>query len=304
MVIRCRLQERGEPTGVTRLCDSVVVDGLRVGDELPAVGQDAVLGRWPADLECNAFEQLAVAVGERPTWQTLAAKPAVAQRLGERARPQPLDREILRHLRHLQQVCQTPRMHLRVEEERLPVGRARRTPMRAVADLVAHPENWEHRSLRSISPSRVLARQVEDDFDLYENRVAARLVDHLLTYLAQRLEELNRIGAILNISRDHGEHMRATSPWRARRIGQLWSTTLEDNTADELRETLGALDRAQRSLQQLLDSQLYRNVPRRHSVAVSLNPTNILINDQHYRKVALLWRVWAQFGHRRPETQL
>jgi hypothetical protein len=37
-------------------------------------------------------------------------------------------------------------------------------------------------------------------------------------------------------------------------------------------------------------------------VALSLKPTNILVNDPHYRKVAALWRSWVKFGHKRQET--
>ncbi len=179
-------------------------DARQPGDS--CVGPDAAsdLGRWPSELESDAAARLAQTVGDGPSWETQAATPAVAQRLAERARPQPLDLEIARHLQHLQHVCHHPRLHLRVEEERLPVSRARRSPVRAVADLVSHPGDWEHRTLRSIQPSRVLARQIEDEWNLYENRVATRLVDHLLAYLAKRLEELRRIREILDTSRDYG----------------------------------------------------------------------------------------------------
>ncbi|HMV69927.1 MAG TPA: hypothetical protein PKA64_24010, partial [Myxococcota bacterium] len=55
-------------------------------------------------------------------------------------------------------------------------------------------------------------------------------------------------------------------------------------------------------LQTLLDAPLYQRVPRRQTVALSLKPTNILVNDPHYRKVAALWRSWVKFGHKRQET--
>ncbi len=286
------------------LCDAWLADGQRFGDELSGLDGDAVLGRWPKELETDAVVRLAQAVGEEPSWDAFATQPPVAQKLAERARPQPLDLEILRHFQHLQQVSHRPRLHLRVEEERLPVSRARRFPVRAVADLVSHPGDWEHRTLRSIQPSRVLARQIEDEWNLYENRVAVRLIDHLLAYLAKRLEELRKIKEILDASRDYSEEMRRTSFLRARRVSELWSSTLESKTEQELSLTLRRLDHAQRDLQVLLDAPLYRNVPRRQAVPLSLKPTNILVNDPHYRKVAALWRAWVKYGHRRQETNL
>ncbi len=284
------------------LCDAWLADGKRFGHDPVGMDPEQVLGRWPAELETDAFVRLAQAVGEDPTWDAHAQTPPVAQQLDERARPLPLDLAIMRHLQHLQHVCHRPRLHLRVEEERLPVSRARRVPVRAVAELVSHPGDWEHRTLRSIQPSRVLARQIEDEWNLYENRVAARLVDHLLGYLAKRLEELRKIQAMLDDSRNHSDEIRRTSFRRARRIAELWSNTLESKTEEELIRTTKRLELAQRDLQTLLNTPLYQRVPRRQTVAVSLKPTNILVNDPHYRKVAALWRCWVKFGHKRQET--
>jgi len=83
----------------------------------------------------------------------------------------------------------------------------------------------------------------------------------------------------------------------------LWSDTLESKTEDELSQTMQRLELAQRDLQTLLNASLYRQVPRKRTVAPSLKPTNILVNDPHYRKVAALWRAWVRYGHKRQETQ-
>ena len=297
-----RIDGKGRSLPTPAFCDAWLADGLRFGDEHVCLEPDRVLGRWPAELETDAVVRLAQAAGDEPTWEAHAQTPPVVQKLADRARPLPLDLEIGRHLQHLQHVCHRPRLHLRVEEERLPVSRARRVPVRAVAELVSHPGDWEHRTLRSIQPSRVLARQIEDEWNLYENRVAVRLVDHLLAYLAKRLEELRKIKEILDASRDYSDEVRRTSFRRARRISELWSNTLESKTEEELTRTMKRLELAQRDLQTLLDAPLYQRVPRRQTVALSLQPTNILVNDPHYRKVAALWRSWVKFGHKRQET--
>lgn len=289
--------------GGSVLCDFLLAGGLRCGDEPPGPNGIAMLGRWPDELETHAVVGVMEAVGEDPIWDRYASTPPVAQKLAERASPLPLDLAIIQTLQHLQHVCQRPRLHLRVEEERMPVSRARRTPVRAVAELVSHPGDWEHRTLRSIQPSRVLARQSEDEWNLYENRVAARLVDHLLSYTARRLEELRRIKEILDATRDHGEEIRQTSFRRANRIAALWSDTLESKAQEDLLQFATRLELVQRDLQALLASPLYQKVPARHSVAIALKPTNILVNDPHYRKVAALWRAWVKHGHRQPETR-
>jgi hypothetical protein len=278
-----------------------MADDRRFGDEGPALADGAMLGRWPDELETEAVTSLAATLGDH-AWDDLASAPAVVQGIADRARLQPLDRELLRELPHLQHVCHRPRLHLRVDEERVPVSRARRTPVRAVADLVSHPGDWEHRTLRSIQPSRVLARLIEDEWNLYENRVAVRLVDHLLAYVARRLVELLKVERSLRAHKENVDEGK-TSFWRARRIMTLWAGALDSKIEDDLRATRQQLEHARRELQALLDAPLYQQVPRRVSVALSLQPTNILVNDPHYRKVAALWRAWVKLGHRRQETQ-
>lgn len=284
------------------VCDVWTADGRRFGDELPGLADDAVLGRWPDVLETEAATSLATTLGDHASWEELALAPAVVQGIAERTRLQPLDRELLRYLPHLQHVCHRPRLHLRVDEERVPVSRARRTPVRAVADLVSHPGDWEHRTLRSIQPSRVLARLIDDEWNLYENRVAVRLVDHLLAYVARRLEELSKVEGSLRARKENVDKCK-TSFWRVGRIMELWADVLDSKIEDDLRATRQSLELAQRDLQALLDAPLYQRVPRRASVALSLRPTNILVNDAHYRKVAALWRAWVKLGHKRQETQ-
>lgn len=299
---RSRLDGKTRAVPSIVLCDAWIADGERFGDEFSGFESDRFLGKWPGELETDAVVRLAQIAGVRANWGAYASTPPVAQKLAERARPLPLDLELLRQLQHLQHVCHRPRLHLRIEEERLPVSRARRTPVRAVADLVSHPGDWEHRTLRSIQPSRVLARQIEDEWNLYENRVAVRLVDHLLAYLARRLEELRKIKEVLDASRDYSAEIQRTSFRRAHRIAELWSNTLESKTEEELDRTLKRLEVAHRATQALLDAPLYLRVPRKQTVALSLKPTNILVNDPLYRKVAVLWRSWVRFGHKRQET--
>ncbi|MBL9107506.1 MAG: hypothetical protein JNL82_41855 [Myxococcales bacterium] len=148
----------------------------------------------------------------------------------------------------------------------------------------------------------MLARLIEDEWNLYENRVAVRLVDHLLAYVARRLAELNKVERSLHARKEHIDVVK-TSFWRADRITTLWARALDSKIEDDLRATRQQLEHARRDLQALLDAPLYQQVPRRATVALSLRPTNILINDPHYRKVAALWRAWVKLGHKRQETR-
>ncbi|MBK9754553.1 MAG: hypothetical protein IPO88_13805, partial [Nannocystis sp.] len=124
----------------------------------------------------------------------------------------------------------------------------------------------------------------------------------ILAYVARRLAELHKVERSLRAHKENVDEGK-TSFWRARRIMTLWAGALDSKIEDDLRATRQQLEHARRDLQALLDAPLYQQVPRRVSVALSLQPTNILVNDPHYRKVAALWRAWVKLGHRRQETQ-
>jgi hypothetical protein len=257
----------------------------------------AFLGRSPEALETTAIRQVVVTLCNGAPWSRwLEAIPLVAH-LDQRVHLHPLEKEALTHLPHLQHICHRPRLHLRVEEERVQVARARRIPARAAATLVAHPEDWEHRTLRSILPTKVLSVQVEDEWNLYENRVAVRLVDHLLSWTGKRLDELRRIAAMAHDGRGFDDET-SGSRFRGKRLYTLWGKFCTDDALTrELERTLKTLEHLQEALQALLASPLYREIPRGTFVPAALIPTNILANDPHYRKVAVLWRAWARYGH-------
>jgi hypothetical protein len=271
---------------VTRL----VPGGVEGLEELP------FLGHWPEAIDLHALERLATPLLDGAPWTTWVETLPLVPQIGEKAQLHPLEKEALKQLAHLQYVCHRPRLHLRVEEERLPVSRARRVPARAAAALVSHPGDWEHRTLRGIRPAKILATQVEDEWNLYENRVAVRLVDNLLGWVGRRRDELSRLKSMAEEGSDFHDEARG-SRWRGGRLYALWGSYFSDNVLmRELLRTLQLVERLERDLQALLDSPLYRKIPRNMSVPDVLRPTNILVSDPHYRKVAALWRAWGRHG--------
>ena len=74
-------------------------------------------------------------------------------------------------------------------------------PAAAASYLAAHTEDWDRPLLRGILPKRILAEIRQDQIDIYENRVAARLLDNLGGYLNRRIQRLRRISEISEIQR-------------------------------------------------------------------------------------------------------
>jgi hypothetical protein len=222
--------------------------------------------------------------------------------ISEQVQLLPFERLVQVHFGSLKTVCWKPRAHLHVEVERAPVSKARRVPASAASYLAAHTEDWDRPLLRGILAKRILAEVRQDQLDTYENRVAARLLDGIGAHLDDRIQKLRDLLKMFKDKEDYSSSIGGTYQ-RRRRMSQLWGESID---ANEGRRKAGValkeLEALRYRLMGLLGSPLYEEVPRRAHVAATLKATNVLANDQHYRRVAELWREWARTGAGRTQS--
>lgn len=228
-------------------------------------------------------------------WVRWCSVSPVSSHASEQIARQELEQEFERLLAHLRQVCRQPRLHLEGQELRLPAGQAHRISPRAIVYLAAHNEDWEQRRLQSVLPRRVLATVNEDRYDIYENRVVARLLDHLAEYMQHRIRSVRDWQQELREAADIYLQAHGGTYRQDRRLytllGEFQDAEDQYQTATK---TLEFLNSCLRQVDTLRDSLLYRAVLARADVGWSLRDTNILVNDPHYRQVVRLWRLWQK----------
>ncbi|WP_192930687.1 DUF2357 domain-containing protein [Deinococcus sp. AJ005] len=260
-------------------------------------------GRFPAGasehLKLGSLEDaLTTLLDDGGDWTRWAGLSPMDRNLADDLQRLPLEEEMARHLAHLEAVCRQPRTHLEIFEERQQVSRARQIPTRAITYLASHTEDWENRSLRSVRPRRIIANVRDEQYDIYENRVAVRLVDHLLLYVRRRIARVSELLHTLGVVDTNAHEPPSGMYWRQRRLYSLWGDALDVTEGQLLaEERLQELQRLRRQLERLQGSLLYRQVQRRLQVPAQLRITNILGNDPHYRRVARLWLAWYQHAH-------
>jgi hypothetical protein len=244
--------------------------------------------------------QFEAMLASRAVWDEWVAASPLAPRLDDYLRIRTFDEILEENLVFLETVCATPRTHLKVESDLVPTARARRVARQAIARLASHREDWERPTVLGVRPRRVLCLVPDENADIYENRLAARLVDHLRLYLRVRLARLADIRRMLSQISDHASGAASGHHWRRDRLYALWAGAVRDDAAADVAvHTQARLDALYIRVLGLLDSPLYRAVP--HGAPVSgLRYTNILSNDPHYRKVATLWKRWTELGAARP----
>jgi hypothetical protein len=275
--------------------------------------EELLVPAWqiPSDLLLNSLQHfertLKTLSNQSDWWQDWVNTLPLVHDIEENICLHSLEEFIEKYLGHLEEICRCPRTYLKMEVERLPISRAQRISSHATEFLAAHTEDWEKRTFRSIRPKKVLCLIREDQLDIYENRVVACLIDHLLEYLQCRISEVKALQRELQQADDFSKDIKHTY-WRNRdRICSLWGEQFQAGTAlKTAEETFKLLQQLHYKLQGLIDTELYRSIPRQANVGNTLKRTNILVNDQHYRYVNHLWQVWSTWkrGHRLAPQQL
>jgi len=254
----------------------------------------------PEDLEVDSIrtigDVLSQLIDSQSTWAEWVNIVPLVPELTEDVDLHSLEVEVRDNLGHLEMVCQNPRMHLHVEVERVIVSKAKRVPPQAVSYLASHTEDWDRPLIRGIMPKRILAEVRHDQFDIYENRVSARLVDNLISYLTLRIQKLRKLLKVFQDKEDYSSDIAGTYQ-RHQRISALWGESIDENEGKKkVEKSLHELEWLKYKLMGFLGAVLYKEVPRRTYVPRTLKNTNIFTNDQHYSHVAELWREWASTG--------
>lgn len=185
----------------------------------------------------------------------------------------------------LRGVFHAPFAELSYVAERVAAPRAKRISRRAVQVLAAHSEDWLKASGTGVTPRRIEALERDEVVDIYENRVAARLIDDVRRHLKRLLEEDQNLQVLLQEIRG--------SFRKTERLAYLWA---RQTPSEELREA--QLKRRQRIrglmvlVEEFRDSRLYVGVPQRTRVRQPIIVTNLLGQDLNYRGVRRLWEDW------------
>ena len=250
----------------------------------------------PSGQDAEALRQLGQRLRDEAHdgWLAWSEINPLAPGLDKAVQPHPFEDRIEHELQHLEAVCRRPRTHIRLEIERELVGRARRIARDAPEWLAAHTEDWHHRTLAGVQPRRIRAELREERWDLYENRVAARLVDGLVAWLRRRIAEVRRIrDDVLTRFEELDDTAQGSGRYRAERIYCLWGEAWDAGWQGIAEGTLKRLEQLLYKVLTLRGSVLYRHIPKRAQVPRSLRMTNLLNTDDHYRGVARLWHHWS-----------
>lgn len=216
-----------------------------------------------------------------------------------RSEMQPLETLLLDIIKtgHLYEIAYHPKIELIQKEELVLTGRAKRLSSKAPDYLSAHSEDWQSRTFTGILPKRIITRLNEDNYNIYENRVFARLIDHLDIYLVNRLGEIGQLADIFDAAVTYS--LGGNLYWRiSENICSMWGQSFSNeelnHAASKSKITIENLRFLLREIRSLRQSKLYKAIPQNVHIGSQLKLTNVLAHDQHYRHLLRLWNAWLK----------
>lgn len=192
----------------------------------------------------------------------------------------------------LPHIFQKPKQHLKQVNEVRPAAVVSRIGQESISYLASHSEHWKGIKVSGLVPERLLARTLEDDFAIYENRAVKTLVDKL--YKEMKTLNNENMDCSMQMDADDGHSLSSEqkSYYHARDLllrgmdddSIVYNQILLEDQREKIENILGRLG-------QCRSAPLYRNLKRQKPVTGRLKKTNIFMMDKYYREAYHLWEL-------------
>lgn len=194
----------------------------------------------------------------------------------------------------IKRIFAKPIIHLKEQDEVLPVENVRLINNATINHIATHSELWADYNKNGIKPLKLLTRTYHDDYSIYENILFAKTVDCILDFLHKNMRELEnlmnscRIIELNLLERtNHWDYFLA--------LGKLQIGYVRD-FGKHFIEAKNLYDRMS-LVYDALTARLKRNVYRlnhKKTKGLELHNSNILHMDKDYHKVYVLFKKYLR----------
>ena len=198
----------------------------------------------------------------------------------------------LDYMQRIPHVFYKPKQHLKQVSEIRPAAVASRTGQESIRYLASHSEHWKGIKANGLIPERLLARVLEEDLAIYENKAAKTLVDEFMRIVTRLRLETMDCQLQINMDDSHSVSSEQKSYFKAK------DALLKGLDDDDLYIQQEILAEQTEKLSEILDllsecksTQLYRALRRSTLIRGKLKQTNIFMKDKYYKYVYKLWNL-------------
>lgn len=207
---------------------------------------------------------------------------------------------LLKNLSDVKHMCINPTSLLDREIQKVNIGKAKRISNRGYEYLSCHTEDWNYKSIVSFKPNRVLSEVMEDNTDVYENRLLVSFVNRAIEYLKSRITTTEYVKDFLDeYLRCLRESSETTMYFEKRyRNIELFTAVYEpkegtsslDTSRIKVSNTQNLLKQACNKLIKYSACPIFDEIKFNKSTKIDYHDTNVLLNDKFYKSLRLLWK--------------
>lgn len=198
----------------------------------------------------------------------------------------------LDYTRRIPHVFYKPKQHLKQVNEIRPAAVASRIGQESIRYLASHSEHWKGIKANGLIPERLLARVLEEDLAIYENKAAKTLVDEFMRIVTRLRLETMDCQLQINMDDSHSVSSEQKSYFKAK---DALLKGLDDEDLYIQQEILAGQTEKLSEILDLLSecklTQLYRALRRSAPIRGKLKQTNIFMKDKYYKYVYKLWNL-------------
>lgn len=189
-------------------------------------------------------------------------------------------------------IFQKPKQHLKQINEVRPAAIVSRIGQESISHLASHSEHWKGIKVNGLVPERLLARTLEDDYAIYENRVVKTIVDQLDKEMRALKEE--NVDCTMQMDIGDGQSLSSEQKnyYHARDIlirGMDDDSIMYNQMI--LEDQRLCIDKILERISRCKSTPLYRSLKRQKPVAGKLKKTNIFMMDKYYKEAYRLWEL-------------
>ena len=93
--------------------------------------------------------------------------------------------EIIKRLPAIKSIFVHPLLHLKENEEVLPIESVRGINQTSIIHIASHSELWNDLTNDGIKPVKLLTKTYNDNYSIYENRVFCNTIDDILDFIKE-----------------------------------------------------------------------------------------------------------------------
>lgn len=199
----------------------------------------------------------------------------------------------------IEQIVKKPKSFIREERELINVEKARRVDSVAVRHLSTHTEYVkEVRSDGTVQPSKVLARSLEQDFAVYENRVIYALIQRLKIFVEDRYTVLTGYARAKDTTRMaiDSEFKFGKNDVKGRIELELKCPSKNRVAVEANQKSLTRLENIRKRLTITDNSEFSKILSKTKPVVPPIIKTNVFAGNVDYRNCYNLWLFISGFN--------